>query len=257
VPPLPDIVTYLDDLLDTRETPDYPPAVNGLQFENSGQVARVAAAVDASQRAIDGAVAAGAQLLLVHHGLFWSGLQPTVGRFYRRARALFTHDLAVYSSHLPLDRHPTLGNNVLLARELGLEPTGGFARFETVSIGVRGIADLTTADLVARATAFARGHGGDTRASAFQDGRRTRAWGVCTGAGASADTLDEAARLGLDTLIVGEGPHWTAVDAPERGLVIIYAGHYATETLGVRALAEHVGQQFGIPWSFIAAPTGT
>ncbi len=257
MPPLPDIVAYLDDLLDTRETPDYPPAVNGLQFENSGQVAHVAAAVDASQRAIEGAVAAGAQLLLVHHGLFWSGLQPTVDRFYRRARTLLTHDLAVYSSHLPLDRHTTLGNNVLLAHELGLEPTGAFARFETVSIGVRGIADLTTADLMARATAFAREHGGDARASAFHEGRRTRAWGVCTGAGASADTLAEAARLALDTLIVGEGPHWTAVDAPERGLVIIYAGHYATETLGVRALAEHVGQQFGIPWSFIAAPTGT
>ncbi len=257
MPPLSAIVDYLNDLLDTQHTPDYPPALNGLQFENSGQVARVAAAVDGSQRAIDGAAAAGAQLLLVHHGLFWSGLQPVVGRFFRRARTLIAHDLAVYSSHLPLDRHPTLGNNVLLARELGLHPTGEFAPFETVSIGVRGTADVATADLVARARAFAQQHGGDARVSAFEDGRRTRAWGVCTGAGAGADTLDQAARLAIDTLIVGEGPHWTAVDAPERGLVIIYAGHYATETLGVRALAEHVGQQFDIPWSFIAAPTGS
>ena len=251
------IVEYLNNLLDTPHTPDYPPALNGLQFENGGEVARVAAAVDASQRAIDGAVTAGAQLLLVHHGLFWSGLQPVAGRFYRRTRTLLTNDLAVYSSHLPLDRHPTLGNNALLARELGLEPSGEFARFEMVPIGVRGTTDISTADLMARASAFARQQGGDVRASAFQDGRRTRAWGVCTGAGASADTLDEATRLGLDTLIVGEGPHWTAVDAPERGLVIIYAGHYATETLGVRALAEHVGQEFGIPWSFVEAPTGT
>jgi dinuclear metal center YbgI/SA1388 family protein len=257
VPSLSTIVTYLDELLGTRATPDYAPALNGLQVENSGQVGRIAAAVDASQRAIDGAVAVGAQLLLVHHGLFWSGAQPLVGRFFRRARTLLTHDLAVYSSHLPLDRHPTLGNNVLMARELGLVPTGEFARFESVAVGVRGTVDVATEDVVSRAAAFAHQHGGDARASAFEEGRRTRAWGVCTGAGAGADTLDEAVRLGLDTIIVGEGPHWTAVDAPERGLVIIYAGHYATETLGVQALAEHLGQQFGIPWSFIAAPTGT
>jgi dinuclear metal center YbgI/SA1388 family protein len=257
VPSLSTIVTYLDDLLETRATPDYPPALNGLQVENSGQVGRIAAAVDASQRAIDGAVAVGAQLLLVHHGLFWSGAQPLVGRFFRRARTLLTHDLAVYSSHLPLDRHPTLGNNVRMARELGLVPTGEFARFEAVAVGVRGTADIATQELVSRAAAFAHQHGGDARVSAFEEGRRTRAWGVCTGAGAGADTLDEAVRLGLDTIIVGEGPHWTAVDAPERGLVIIYAGHYATETLGVRALAEHLGQEFDVPWSFIPAPTGT
>jgi dinuclear metal center YbgI/SA1388 family protein len=257
VPLLSEIVAHLDDLLDTARTPDYPPALNGLQIENSGQVWRVAAAVDASQRAIEGAVQTKAQLLIVHHGLFWSGLQPITGRFHRRLHALLTHDTAVYASHLPLDRHPTLGNNVLLARRLDLVPSGEFAHFENVPIGVRGSADIPTADLAARAAVFAREHGGEARVSAFPSGRWTRAWGVCTGAGADADTLDEAARLGLDTLIVGEGPHWTAVDAPERGLVIIYAGHYATETLGVRALAEHVGQRFDIPWSFVAAPTGT
>jgi dinuclear metal center YbgI/SA1388 family protein len=257
VPPLSEIVAHLDDFLDTARTPDYPPALNGLQVANSGQVARVAAAVDASQRTIDGAIQAKAQLLIVHHGLFWSGLRPLVGRFHRRMHALLTHDIAVYSAHLPLDRHPTLGNNVLLARQLDLVPTGEFAHFENVGIGVQGTADIATADLVARAAAFAREHGGEARVSAFADNRRTRAWGVCTGAGADADTLEEAGRGGLDTLIVGEGPHWTAVEAPERGLVIIYAGHYATETLGVRALAEHLGQRFDIPWSFVAAPTGT
>lgn len=86
--------------------------------------------------------------------------------------------------------------------------------------------------------------------------RRTRRWAMCTGAGASSQTLEEAAALGVDTLIVGEGPHHTAVDARETGLVIIYAGHYATETLGVTALAEHVGEKFGMDWTFIDAPTG-
>jgi dinuclear metal center YbgI/SA1388 family protein len=254
---LADIVAYLDALLDTARCPDYPPAVNGLQLENRGRVSRVAAAVDASQRAIDGAIAAGAQLLLVHHGLYWGGLQSTTGFRYRRMHALITNDVAVYSAHLPLDRHESLGNNVLLARALDLIPTGPFAHFQGTAIGVRGAADLSTADLVARASAFARSHGGHTHATAQSADRRTRAWGICTGGGASADTLDEAVQLGLDTLIVGEGPHWTAVDAPERGLVIIYAGHYATETLGVRALAEHVGKHFALPWSFVATPTGT
>lgn len=254
---LSDIVRYLDDLLDSAQVPDYAPALNGLQVENGGHVGRIAAAVDASQRAIDGAVAANAQLLLVHHGLFWGGLKPIVGRLHRRMQTLITHDLAVYASHLPLDRHPTLGNNVLLARALALAPTGEFAQFQGTPIGVRGTGDVATADLVARAQAFARQHGGEARTTPAGDGRRTRAWGICTGAGADASTLDEAARLGLDTLIVGEGPHWTAVEAPERDLVIIYAGHYATETLGVRALAEAVGRQFDLPWVFIPAPTGT
>jgi putative NIF3 family GTP cyclohydrolase 1 type 2 len=123
-------------------------------------------------------------------------------------------------------------------------------------VGVRGESDVPTAVLLERAKAFSRTHGGDAIASAFDPGRHTRHWAICTGGGASAETLQEAVDLGVDTLIVGEGPHWTAVDAPERGLVIVYAGHYATETLGVIALAEHVAQRFDIPWTFITTPTG-
>jgi putative NIF3 family GTP cyclohydrolase 1 type 2 len=117
------IVEHLDTLLRTREVPDYPGAVNGLQVANSGVVSRVAAAVDFSRAAVEQAVNAGASLLVVHHGLFWGGVQPVTGGAYERMRRLFAHDLAVYSAHLPLDAHPTLGNNVLLARELGLDPT--------------------------------------------------------------------------------------------------------------------------------------
>jgi dinuclear metal center YbgI/SA1388 family protein len=256
MPSLSDITSYLDAQLGIPGTPDYATALNGLQVANRGTARKVAAAVDASQRTIDGAIAEGADLLLVHHGLFWAGLQPIVGPRYARLRALLDHDVAVYAAHLPLDRHPTLGNNALLARELGLTPSGEFARFESIAVGVRGTSDVATAELLQRAAAFAREHGGDARASAHQPDRRTRRWAICTGGGASAATLDEAVELGVDTLIVGEGPHWTAVDAPERGLVIIYAGHYATETLGVRALARDLETHFGLPWTFIAAPTG-
>ncbi|HSY82578.1 MAG TPA: Nif3-like dinuclear metal center hexameric protein [Gemmatimonadaceae bacterium] len=235
-------------------------ALNGLQVANRGPIRKIATAVDGSLRTIKGTIAADANLLIVHHGLFWGGVQRLVGHRYERLRHLLEHDVAVYSTHLPLDRHPTLGNNALLARALGLEPTGEFARHESISIGVRGEDTRPTAEIVDAARAFARQYGGHTHTSdtsAIAPGRVTRRWGICSGAGASAETLDEATALGLDTLIVGEGPHWTAVEAPELGLVIIYAGHYATETLGVRALGEHVSQTFGIPWTFVDAPTGT
>jgi dinuclear metal center YbgI/SA1388 family protein len=256
MPSLHEVTTALDDELRTREIPDYGGAVNGLQLDGGAPVRAVAGAVDFSRRAVEGAVERGANLLLVHHGMFWSGAQPIRGAAYERLKLLFAHDVAVYASHLPLDRHAELGNNVLLARALGLAPSGEFARYKTIAVGVRGEAELPTAELVARSAAFARAHGGAIVATPYAGGRPTRRWAVCTGAGASSETLAEAEALGVDTLIVGEGPHHTAVEAEERGVVVIYAGHYATETLGVEALAEHVGQRFGVPWSFIEAPTG-
>ena len=254
--PLTAIAEHLDTLLRTSAIADYSNAVNGVQLEHRGPVTRVAASVDVSRDVIEKTIAIEANLLLVHHGMFWSGLQPLRGAQYERMKLLIDHDVAVYASHLPLDAHPDLGNNVLLARELGLVPSAGFADHQGTQIGVRGASDIDTSTLIERATAFARQHGGVARASRTEAGRRTRRWAICTGGGASAATLAEAASLGIDTLIVGEGPHWTAVDAPEAGLVIVYAGHYATETLGVRAIANRVGEIFRLPWSFIESPTG-
>lgn len=250
------IVEYLDDLLQTATVPDYSNALNGLQLANRGTVAKIAAAVDFSTRTVAGAVQAGADLLMVHHGMFWGGLRPILGTNYTRFRALIEGDVAVYSSHLPLDRHPLYGNNALLATELGLKPDGEFARYKDISIGVRGTANVETARIAERADAFARTHGGSARSTPITLGRVTRSWAVCTGAGASSETLREASDGGIDTLIVGEGPHHTAVEAEESGITVIYAGHYATETLGVRALAAHVSERFGIGWIFIDAPTG-
>jgi len=250
------IADRLDEVLRTRETPDYPPAVNGIQLENRSDIRGVAVAVDCSQRTIDGAIAAGSNLLIVHHGLLWGGVQPIRGPLYERLHRLLANDVAVYSSHLPLDAHPELGNNALLAAELGLVPNGGFGRFQSIEIGVRGEASLATAEIVARAAAFASRHGGRALATPFEPSRTTRRWAICSGAGASAETLRDAVAGGIDTLIVGEGPHWTSVDAPELGIVIVYAGHYATETLGVQALGRLVEREFGLPWRFIEAPTG-
>jgi len=253
---LDDVARHLDAVLRTDEVPDYPGAMNGVQVEHDGPVIRCAVAVDASLQTIDAAAASNANLLVVHHGLFWGGSQPIRGRTFQRIRRLLTHDIAVYSSHLPLDLHPTLGNNAILARTLELTPSAGFAHFQSMPIGVMGDTNVDTATLAARCDALARREGGRLVAVGVTPQRRTRRWALCTGAGASSDTLREASAAGVDTLIVGEGPHHTAVEASELGIAVLYVGHYATETFGVRALGEEIARTFGIPWGFVAAPTG-
>lgn len=251
-----ELAHYIDGLLDTDSTPDYPGALNGLQLDNGSDIRAIAAAVDFSTRAIRGAISNDANLVLVHHGMFWGGPSPFAGSSYSRLRLLIEHDIAVYSSHLPLDRHPAFGNNALLAKEMGLESSGTFAAYEGVFIGVSGECDVETTILAERAKKFAKNYGSQIRVTEISKARRTTRWAICTGAGASAETLKEAKKKNIDTLIVGEGPHWTAVHAEENDLAIIYAGHYATETLGVRALADHLGKKYRIPSSFISAPTG-
>jgi dinuclear metal center YbgI/SA1388 family protein len=254
---LSEIVMYLDKLLETSATPDYPNSFNGLQLSNSGFVTKVAAAVDFSARTVSAAIAEKANLLIVHHGMFWAGVQPITDKVYQRLRNLFDADVAVYSSHLPLDRHARFGNNVLLAKQLGLKASQPFAKFKDIYIGVQGVSELPTSTLVDRARRFAQANGGDVVITGTSDTKRTiRRWGLCTGAGASAETLNEAARDRVDTLIVGEGPHWTAVDAADRGITIIFVGHYASETLGVFALADEVSRRFRLGSTKISAPTG-
>jgi dinuclear metal center YbgI/SA1388 family protein len=256
MPTITQIAQHLDDLLDVATTPDYSHALNGLQLTNHAPITKIAAAVDFSSQTIQGAIAEHANLLLVHHGMFWGGLTPIRGPYYTRLKTLIDHDIAVYAAHLPLDRHPLYGNNALLATELGLTPTAEFAHFKTIAIGVRGTTHTPTATLYDTVNRFAHAHGGAAISTRITPEQITHSWAICTGSGASSETLHEAATLGIDTLIVGEGPHHTAIDATELGITVIYAGHYATETLGVQALATHLSRQFNIPWSFIEAPTG-
>ena len=256
MPTIHDLAEYADTLLQSQAMPDYPGALNGIQLENRSEITGIVAAVDFSTRAINGAIATNANLLIVHHGMFWNSPASITGASYRRLRLLMENDIGVYSSHLPLDLHPTLGNNVLLAKQFGLKPSAKFAEFQGVSIGVSGESQIETALLIEQARKFAKSCGSEVRTTLIGSNRQTKRWAVCTGAGASTKTLKEAHEMKIDTLIVGEGPHWTAVYAEENELAIIYAGHYATETLGVRALAQHLGAKFGIPSSFLSAPTG-
>lgn len=269
--PLEEIVSWLDEYLRIREVPDSSGAVNGLQVENSGRIDRIIAAVDASQATIDGAVRVldresgdvgfsgdhdhGSPLLLVHHGLLWDGNIPVTGRRYRRFRALITHDIALYSAHIPLDLHPEVGNNAVLARLLGVEVQGTFGRHRGVDIGVWGTlpAGVRRREQLAARLSEVLGLALPPRLIPGGPPEVARVGIITGGAGTS---VDEAHAMGLDTFITGEGPHHTYFDAMEFGVNVLHAGHYATETVGVRALAELVGARFGLPHSFHDHPTG-
>ncbi|MDT8435137.1 MAG: Nif3-like dinuclear metal center hexameric protein [Gemmatimonadota bacterium] len=246
-----EIVEHMDAYLDVGAIPDAPGARNGLQVDGRSPVERICAAVDASQETIDAAAAEGAQLLLVHHGLFWGDPLPVVGRTYRRLKALFDADLAVYSCHLPLDVHPEIGNNVLLARALGLEVEGRFGAWAGYEgVGVWCAADLPLDALAGRVTDAC---GSDPRVIGGGPGHVRRLGIVTGGAGSMISMAHEA---GLDTFLTGEGNHHTYHDATELGVNVLYAGHYATETPGVKALGERVASRFDVAWSFIDRPTG-
>lgn len=248
--PLAAIVKHCDQLLRTAAIGDYEGAVNGLQVANSGKVTRIAAAVDASLATVNLAVAAQANLLLVHHGLFWSPSHPWTGRKYELIRRLITNDLAVYSSHLPLDAHPRLGNNARLCAALGLKSLRPFFESHGQAIGLQTVTNLSRHEL---ATRLARATG--ARPKVIPGGPAVcRRIGVVTG-GAGAD-LKTAAVAGVDTFITGEGPHWTYALAEELGINVLYGGHYATETFGVKALAEHLSKKFRVTWAFLDHPTG-
>jgi dinuclear metal center YbgI/SA1388 family protein len=247
---LKEIVSYCDRLLRTTEVQDYEAAANGLQVENSGWVTSIGAAVDASLATIKLAAATKTDLLLVHHGLFWSASHPWTGKRYELLQSLFASNLAVYSSHLPLDAHPKIGNNVRLCAALGLKSLRPFFRSHGQKIGFQARSRLPRSQL---AMALEKATGAQVHL--VPGGPNIcRRIGVVTG-GAGAD-LKTAAAEGVDTFITGEGPHWTYALAEELGLNVIYGGHYATETFGVKALADLLSKRFKVPWTFLDHPTG-
>jgi len=248
--PLKTIVAHCDKILRTRDIGDYDGAANGLQVENSGAVTRIAAAVDASFATAKLAVAAKSDLLIVHHGLFWSPRQPWTGKNYELLQLLTENNLAIYSSHLPLDAHPKLGNNAQLCVALGLKKLKPFFLTHGQTIGFKSQTKISRADL-AKKLECATG----AKPKIIPGGKNIcKKIGVVTG-GAGGD-LKIAASEGVDTFITGEGPHWTYGVAEELGLNVFYGGHYATETFGVKALAAELSIKFKLPWEFVDHPTG-
>lgn len=244
------LLQYVDDYLDVPAFPDYDAALNGLQVEGPNRVDRLAVAVDASEETIARAEEDEADLLLVHHGLFWGGLRPLTGRRYRKVAALVRAGMGLYSVHLPLDAHAEVGNCAVLARELGVEIDGRFGRYGDREIGWRGVLSEGRDELRDR---FSRLVGGEVHLIPGGS-ERVRSVGVVTGAGGSF--VEEAAAERLDALITGEGSHHTFVDATELGVNVYYGGHYATETWGVKALGAHLEDRFGLDWTFVDVPSG-
>ena len=244
------LISFMDELLGVPDFPDYPGALNGLQVAAPGPVRRLAVAVDAADYSIAGAVNAGVDLLVVHHGLFWGGGAPVTGRMYRRLAPLIRHGVALYAVHLPLDAHPEVGNCAELARALGIQPEKRFGTHEEREIGFQGQVDEPRQRLVARAEDVL---GGPVRLLPGGP-ERVRRVGVVTGGGGAF--LEQAVSAGLDTLITGEANHQAYVDAMELGLNVLLGGHYRTETWGVKALARRVEREFGLPWTFLDYPSG-
>jgi dinuclear metal center YbgI/SA1388 family protein len=245
------IVEYLDRYLETEAIIDYPQASNGLQLENSGRVTKLGAAVDASAAVIGRAVEQGVTLLLVHHGLMWETHAPLfTGARYRKIKTAMERDLAVYSSHLPLDMHPVVGNAVQLCKAIGLTKCAPFFEWKGQALGLKATVSLTRDELARR---LERALGCAPHLCAGGPGK-TRRIGVVTGS-AGAEVAQARAE-GVDTFITGEGPHWSYIAAEELGMNVFYGGHYATETFGVKALAAHLAKRFRLPWEFIDHPTG-
>ena len=244
------LVNHCDTLLLTRDINDYDGAANGLQVENSGAVTCIAATVDASLATVRLAIKARANLMIVHHGLFWSPSHPWTGKKYELLRALLDNDIAVYSSHLPLDSHPELGNNAQLCAALGMRGLKPFFMSHGQKIGLQSRANVSRDELALR---LHRATG--NKPLLIPGGpKQCRRIGVVTG-GAGGE-LKQAAKEGVDTFITGEGPHWTYALAEEFGVNVLYGGHYATETCGVKALATHLSKKFRVPWVFLDHPTG-
>jgi len=248
--PLNEIVDYLDSYLRIADVPDYPNALNGLQVAGERAVDHVALAVDAAQATIDAAIDRGAALLIVHHGLFWDGNQPVVGRRYARLRSAISAGLAIYAAHIPLDVHPEVGNNAVLARTLGIDIEGTFGEYHGHPLGRQGSLEIGREALCARLDEVL---GGRVRMLAFGP-ERVRRVGVITGG--AAEMMHAARAAGLDAFITGEASHHHFLEAEEARINLFLGGHYATEVWGVRALGEHLAARFGVRTEFIDHPSG-
>ncbi|MFT3990526.1 MAG: Nif3-like dinuclear metal center hexameric protein [Luteolibacter sp.] len=245
-----ELTAFLDKELRIAAISDYPGAVNGLQLENSGRVERIIAAVDASISVVAAAASGPPALLLVHHGLFWQGAQPIRAGLYRKLKTAMDANLAIYSAHLPLDFHPVLGNNVRLAQTIGLENIQPFLETKGVAMGLRGDWNGSRKALAA---CLEKAVGGKVHVC---PGGKDHILTVGLVTGGAGSEVAKAAATGVDAFVTGEGPHWSYPLAEELGLNVYYAGHYATETFGVKALAAEVARCFDLPWEFVDRPTG-
>ena len=242
---LQELVDYCDQRTRRAAFKDAPGAFNGLQVANNGRVTKIGAAVDAGVVPFQKAVAVGIDFLLVHHGMYWDMPRPLTGPAYERVSTLIKGNCALYSNHLPLDGHPEIGNNALLARQLDLASPRPFLVRDGEAIGCIAAHKETRAELKARLEKLY------PRVIAIEFGsERPAAVAFCSGGGNSA--MPELLREGVDTLVTGELREEWFNFAQEQKLNLYLCGHYATEVHGVKALAAELSAKFGLPWEFIA-----
>lgn len=242
------IVEHLDSYLRVNEIADS--SLNGLQVETDREITRIAVAVDASVDTFTRAGQAGAELLIVHHGLFWDKVAIR-GPLYRRVRHLIESGIGLYAAHLPLDMHPEVGNNAELARLLGVRNARAFLQYRGSLIGLVGDIERTAIGDLTRAIEHEL-HG-PARLLDYGPCEVTRV-AICSGGG--GPDLDQAVREGAHVYLTGETSHQAAILARDAAINVVFAGHYATETLGPKALAKHVEEVLGLPATFIESPTG-
>ncbi len=244
------IVCFLDELLGSPGFPDYGP--NGLQVPGADEVELVATGVSAHLELFEQAAAAGAQMVLAHHGIVWGSRPQAIDvQAKRRLQALFAADMSLVAYHLPLDAHPELGNNALICAALGLEPTERLGAYDGHPIGFVGRSPegVPLTELRERCRrAF------DGRGPLIQGAGPEVVHSLGVISGAAAGYLHDAVALGLDGFLTGEPSEHSMADARENGMHFIAAGHYATETLGIRRLGELVAERFGVEHRFISVP---
>ena len=245
MPSVAELIDHLDDLLMIGDFEDLGP--NGLQVPADREVERVVTGVTAQRELIERAIAEDAQLVLVHHGLFWRfnpvGLTPVLAE---RLRPLFKHDVALAGYHLPLDAHPEVGNNALLADALGCDE---HVAFGTVGRGGSFAEPVPISTLVERVALACGG-----REPLLFDGGPAAVRRIAIVSGGAAGELPRAIEEGYDAFLTGEPKEHVMADAREAGIHFIAAGHYATETHGIRRIGDLIAQRFGVSHSFVDIP---
>ena len=245
-----ELVNWLNDYLRIADYKDI--SLNGLQVEGAEEVQKVAVAVDSSQSTFEQAADMGADMLIVHHGLFWGRQIPVTGIHKKRIKYLLDKDISLYAAHIPLDAHKEVGNNWGLARILAMTELEDFGEWQGMPIGVKGVfpTPLSLKDL-ADAIEKALGESVLVHAGGKME---VSSLGIISG-GAAWDVIT-AAEQGLDAFLTGEPKHETFYDSFERGINSLYAGHYMTETVGVNLLADKLKEEFALATEFVLLPTG-
>jgi len=240
-----ELVDFCDNRTRQHEIPDFAGAFNGLQIQNDGRVSKIGASVDAGLVPFMKAMEAKIDFLIVHHGLFWNPPVPLIGAAFEKIKVCLNGNLAVYGSHLPLDLHPEIGNNALLAKKLNLQPEGTFLNYEGFDIGLIAKNPYERDELRMHLQNLFH-----SNISAMEFGsEKPRSVAILTGSGQSA--VDQILKAGTDTLITGELKQHHFNLAQELNLNLYACGHYATETFAVDALARELACKFSLPYQFI------